>query len=187
MKAILNIVYTPASPVPLTGITIEGSVAGGCTFRALINLIPGNNTTPAISCDVDLPVKVVKDNMSIQWSYKLRGGTSMPIVTTSHERFVTIAAPLSSTLVSLTALTLATKNPGATTPVQALNNTWAAFSTGTAPANITGWDTRKLKYYPAGDPGTGGTRFGDCATSSRSLLMSTTGAGACASFASSTR
>ncbi len=67
--------------------------------------------------------------------------------TSANEMFVTLGAPLCATLYRTVAY-LACHNGGAIDTSAALASTWAMFSTGTAPANVCGWNAAHAYIRP---------------------------------------
>jgi hypothetical protein len=172
--------------VALSGARIEANVSGvGLMFAPNVSIPAGSTSVSVTLSSEALPDSQTQHYQPLEetWSFSPSGqacssGTSVcePAGATSSEVYVTLATPLpmSESVMPLSAVELAIGSGGATSPTQALENTWQQFA---GPANVNGWDGRPLYYYEQG------VGFHGCATSSVGLLTSSTGSGQCGSWA----
>lgn len=176
MKVVAKFKITPALTSPVAGVTIKGTGPSALTFEATGVTLSGSEVTiPATVSSDKLPNQVKFFNpMTIAWEFSLDGTNFSTAGSSSHKVYVTLADPLGTINVFLTALHLAVSNDGATTQAAAAQKSWDLIK---GPANIRSWDGRKLYYYK---PGFG---FSSCATTSEGLLTSPSGTGQCGSFA----
>ncbi len=178
MKVTVKFAVNPVPAAPVTGVTIEGEIPGLGKFRITGVTIPAaaEVTIPGIQADTALPNTTKFYNpLTINWRH-MRDGDSCPQCTadgsTANKVYATLDTPTQP--LTYTTLKLALSSDGAATQADAFTKTWANFA---GPANITGWDARKLYYYR---PGFG---FGACAVNPVGLLTSASGSGQCGSFA----
>jgi hypothetical protein len=106
--------------------------------------------------------------LNINWSVALVAACDTQCVaagTSSNPVYVTLAnnvLPAAAGPVMLTYVKLAVGSGGAINQATALASTWAQFSTGGGPANVTTWDGRSMQYYTAG--------FGSCAYTAQYIV-----------------
>jgi hypothetical protein len=175
MKVIAKFTIDPPLNTSIEGVTIEGDGPGALDFRVTGVTLSGSTTSiPATPSSDVLPAETsLFDPLSIDWKFSLDGVNFVDAGSSRHKVYVTLGPPLTYETF-LTALDLATANPGARTAAEAIEMTWAAFS---RPSDIMTWDDRELFYYK---PGAG---FATRLNSSVQLLTGAIGSGQCSAFA----
>jgi hypothetical protein len=179
------------NPVPsqgVSGIYIEGTTGGAGTFRptGTVSIQAGAGTlTVPLSDDTAFPTSRTQfiNPLSINWNVAQTGSSCasgcVAAGTSSNPVYVTLAnnvlptfLPTNSTNpnpIMLTYVKLAVGNGGAYNQATALANTWAQFSTGNGPANVSTWDGRSMQYYTAG--------FNSCAYTAQQVVENLDGNG----------
>ena len=180
-------------PVPLqsvTGVYIQGTTAGSGTFTVSPSpLITIDGPGFSVNVVVDTPFAPGQTQflapLTINWSAG-QSGASCAVASTcasagasANPVYVTLANNVlpSGWPVMLTYAALAVGQGGATSPAAAVAQTWAQFSTGGSPANVTTWSGTPLAYYPPNVP------FSGCALDAVGLLTEYSQNGQCGSFA----
>ena len=194
MTGTVNFSVAPAPSQAVPGMYIQGVIPGVGNFTATGVAMAANSTTfsAAVKANAALPSSKTQfyNPMSVAWSVGQSGNSCssgcVSLGSSSNPVYVTLAPSIVSPKVSpimLTYVALAVAAGGATTPQTALANTWAKFSTGSGPANVSTWDGRLMFYYV---PGVG---FNACVTVA-TLLVETNGipannltSGQCGAFA----
>lgn len=162
VKAKFRIAPAPTVPVKVIfeGKALpSGGISGG-TLKKEKTINAGQTEITIDDFDVSftLPNSTAFANpLTIEWTVRPKGAcpdaTPFEAGISSNQVFVTLKAPILGPAYT-TLLQLATSG-NATTDLEALNQTWAQFGTGSAPANVKGWSpvtpsNRQLKYYPEG-------------------------------------
>ena len=200
ITASVTLALSFAPTTSLSNVRIEGVISGLGTLSGFVASVPAGTSsmTVPVTTSTALPSGTRLYNpMSISWQYALSDSGNAPCGgqvfcqlagTSSSDVYVTLATPSARYMFGVaaqpilplpfTVLGLAVGAGGATTPAAAFQNTWARFSQGGGPANVTNWQNppQKLYYYR------NGTGFG-CATTALQLLTRTDGDGQCGSFA----
>lgn len=109
-------------------------------------------------------------SMTLDWEFSLDGTNFASAGSSTHELFVTLGAETKKTF--LTVMTLAVAGGGATDKQGAFDNTWAEFSTGSGPADVTNWENEPLAYYPAGSTFASGSSGPSCSGNPKGVLKS---------------
>jgi len=163
-------------------VRIEGQVPNFGKFVATGVAIPMASETPEISFTADTALPSMTrfyHPMFVSWYAAADGNPCSSqcagINSTSDDVYVTLSTPDPTLLpIPLTVMRLAVSNEGASTPMGALQNTWALFS---GPANINTWDNRRLYYYRNDDHVVG--FYPASAIDVPGLLTSSSGSGEC--------
>jgi hypothetical protein len=197
MSGTANFSVNPAPPQAVSNIYVQGITGSNGTFTATSAVsLPANQTTfsaPVVT-NTAFPASETQfiNSLSINWSVAESGPscnnstcTSVAVGTSSNPLYVTLAPNVfpatAADPVMLTYVALAVGSGGATTPTAALANTWAQFSSGSAPANVVTWDgERHMYYYTVG--------FQSCVTNASSIVQTngtivSATAGQCGAFA----
>jgi hypothetical protein len=159
----------PSQGVP--GVYVQGTTAGYGTFTPTgsVSIQGGTATFSApVSSDTAFAARQTQfiNPLNINWSVAqtgascaggcvAAGASSNPVYVTLADSVLPQFLPANTTNpnpVMLTYVKLAVGNGGAYNQATALANTWAQFSTGNGPANVTTWDDRSMQYYTAGFP-----------------------------------
>jgi hypothetical protein len=185
MTVNVTVGLSPAPPQPVSGIQINGTTSSYGTFSGTGTISGSTLSFSGVTDGTALTASLTQliNPLQINWSIAEAATTACNNCTfvglgaSSNPVLVTLAPSALSGPILLTYITLAVANGGARTPSAALENTWAQFSTGTAPANVTNWDNKPLYYYQYQ------VGFTYCATSAASLLTTKFPSGQCGSFA----
>lgn len=121
-------------------------IATGLVFTN--NLIPIDAGTTSLATIAEtstkLPYKVdYKDPLTVSWFYGIGGGSTNFAGTTSIPTYITLANPLDGSILFRTLVHNACATTGATSPQQAVNNTWSRFGSKSAKT----WNNTSLYYY----------------------------------------
>ncbi len=162
VKAVFEV--TPPLPADISNLDLVGEVAsdaggfaGGKLKKTGLTIRKGDAKFTVDDFDIDftLPASTYYFNpMSITWSIKPNNActddsTKVDLGKSDVVVYVTLGTPTVSP-VYLSPLDLAVNGPPATSKQTVVNSTWAKFGTGSAPANVKGWDGRAFVYYQPG-------------------------------------
>lgn len=196
MTAAVKLVVTPAWSDSVSGVRVEGAIAGLGKFVATDVTLPNANAIN-VTADTVLPSMTKYYNpMTVNWSVGMGASpcasNCAAVGTSANKVYVTLAQPTVSTIY-LTTLNLALSYDGATNPSQAFENTWQSFADDNLerPRNIVSWDgLRLLSYYPQGYGFSNSNNPDRCQTTEAGLLTApiyqppfTVAGGECGSFA----
>jgi hypothetical protein len=175
MSATALLAFNPAPPYEILSLSVEGSSggfgyflpagsvtvpAGSATYPVPVtgNPLPPGETQFINPLSINWYVSQVSSCLGVESSCILAGTSSNPLyITLANSVLPPWAGPI-----MLTYVKLAVGYGGATNQTTALANTWAQFSTGNGPANVTTWDGRPMQYYTAG--------FGSCALNAQGIV-----------------
>jgi len=183
------------SPVPPQGVTIsylEGGTATTGTFRsASPQQVPAGQSSFSVSVEADAILPAMRaqfiNPLNVSWRVGQGWGscdnpmfTCVEAGSSSNPVYVTLEAPKLPPAYEpllLSYLSIAIGDGGATNQTEAFASTWARFSTGNGPADVSTWMGEFPIYYPAN------VGFESCTSSAEPLLTTNSGRGQCNSFA----
>ncbi len=121
-------------------------ISSGLVFTNANFSIYAGDTNLAFSAKTSslLPYRVdYKDPLTVNWFYAIGSGPTNFAGSSSIPTYITLADPLDGTFLYRTVIHHACATTGATSPQQAVSNSWSRFKTRSAKT----WDNNVLYYY----------------------------------------